>query len=79
MPLLRRYWKDYGTLKRGNMLAWDGGLVFSHSYPEVMQRQSEGIYLLADPKELFNRKVHEWFWGTIDQDIEKYIKENVLK
>jgi hypothetical protein len=61
------------------MLAWDGDMVYSHTFPEVMQRQSEGIYLLADPQELFNRKVHEWFWGTIDQDIEKYIKEYVLK
>lgn len=75
MSLLWWNWKDYDALKRGNMLAWDGDMVYSHTFPEVMQRQSEGIYLLADPQELFNIKVNEWFWGTIDQDIEKYIKK----
>lgn len=61
------------------MLAWDGDMVYSHTFPEVMQRQHEGIFLLADYHELFNRRVHEWFWGTVDQDIENYIRDYIIK
>lgn len=60
------------------MLAWDGDMVYIHSWPEVMQRQHEGIFLLADKYELFNRRVHEWFYGSTDYDIEAYVRNRLL-
>ena len=54
-------------------------MVYSHTFPGVMQGQHEGIFLLADYHELFNRRVHEWFWGTVDQDIENYIRDYIIK
>lgn len=61
------------------MLAWDGDMVYSHTFPEVMRRQSEGIFLLADQRQLFNKRVHEWFYGTTDYDIEAYVRNRLLK
>lgn len=64
---------------RHHMLAWDGDMVYIHSWPGVMQRQHEGIFLLADKYELFNRRVHEWFYGSTDYDIEAYVRNRLLK
>jgi len=74
-------WKEYYTLNpmksRHHMLAWDGDMVYIHSWPGVMQRQHEGIYLLSDRKEVINRIVYDyWFTNTgRDINIDKYIKE----